>query len=1600
MDTSLPELGCLIPAPPAAHHALGTLHGLVLPHRQQRPRQCAAAEAGRPGKGKRKDCTPRLTLQQKRQRHAGGVVGAVDEDQRGECATLTTGLYAWSARVQAADEREAARLVAEKENRERELFAVMLAHPGRWGGGGLEHRSPAIVAEVLLNQAKTATSDHTSSLRTAVACYAFDLISPCFLPSHQSLLLSIKRELYSAIFAEPTPICAAPFAAPVASPPPPSLELVLGTQAASAHRYMGSRFHFEKYQEAHFEARRWRALCARLALTSSRVHGVLAKGLVNSLRPFVSTVFRAWKGHVRHKKIAARLAASAQKQDAAVALQREKRVVFLHWRLQVGQAKFSRLSEMDAGLRTQLDFAKGEVAAMCFRSDGHLATIDHLRNELATCSSNLLAEKRKNCTARSIVREDQRASIAQVTADFRNLVVVVKRTLHLFRDLVNQTSLADIPDDRVSPGSLLPALANFPAPGLHTAPSFASAKAAPPCPADDDSCGNTEKDFTCGTPAASTIRGWTRDTDLNLTASVVIDAPTADGEGGVLRRRPEQKEGGGGGLTSRDTEELVLAWARAIVERSGLATAGKKPLSNFGRDWVDGEYYIIVLNHLSPSTCHLYGLQEPVLAKRYELVIKAAVELNLSVTPLASDLARGVSDVNFMLLADLFRLYGSRALARRERRAKDAALAATPPPPRQQQQPPPPPPDDASADGSPAFPGPAFKTPLVESLPHGTRPPPPQQPPGPGEASLAGAEKGASKQPGPRGAGPVEAVAAKPSGPPNAAADACGSSVRLQKNPVHAEPTTGGQGSSHGAKSSDSHLPGVASPGSSSNFADTGGNSVRLHKAPVHPEPTTSDHGLSQGPRRTDHGPKSPDSRQPGAAPPVSSSNSDSADTGAPARPELPTSDHGLSQGPRRTDQGSKSSGSPSNPADSRGGVTAGQHPNATANAATASDHESPAREPGADRPAPAGVPPRPANPPPEGRAQPRGEGRAADSRGGVTAGQHPKATAAASGHESPARQPGADRPSPANPPPEGPAQPRGEESAAAGRGIAAGRGSGASLFAPGPGGAHPAGLPERGASPPLPEGGPPHDGSHPGEGRREQARAFHGADPGDPDAPPPPEGARSPPCSRPAFEQSARGGDEPHATPRQPAADSPVGLGGQGDDGWGGVVGRGLVSSEVLREFEEEEMLRDKEHGPGTGGLAESAGGPGESTLDRAAFLELGDVALLYQECKSWVDSAEKDLSAARQKAAAWSHATREVDKRVVELRVARASGRPVEIVDEREKTKFTKLSKHRLKDIAARYSVSQQQALAPSVVPATFDSMVQTSSSVLLENYQDLKRVFDYYRSLSSTAHAPLPDAAGMHLSKFWKFCSDIKCVDRDLSKAAISQIFTKANAAEGMPVDDASNDLADNPNTELVPAEFAESVVRLADARMPGLPRLEQRVAAFLKEHVVPNAAKADVSRFKSEIYERPIQRVLSRYSSDLSKVFLHYASADKKSAKSNTINFIEFTKLLSDCNLLTPPLDQAAALTIFVAMQDDQFVDDDNDEEEYVFHEFLEALVACTVYRHPCPYVPLDNRLEHFITANVLTFLRPRFKQMGIKFDPELRIVPMAATLVDE
>ncbi|KAK3258269.1 hypothetical protein CYMTET_32678, partial [Cymbomonas tetramitiformis] len=295
-----------------------------------------------------------------------------------------------------------------------------------------------------------------------------------------------------------------------------------------------------------------------------------------------------------------------------------------------------------------------------------------------------------------------------------------------------------------------------------------------------------------------------------------------------------------------------------------------------------------------------------------------------------------------------------------------------------------------------------------------------------------------------------------------------------------------------------------------------------------------------------------------------------------------------------------------------------------------------------------------------------------------------------------------------------------------------------------------------------------------------------------------------------------------------------------------------------------------------------------------------------------------------------------------------------------------YTVVYPSKMRDVFAKEGIKDEQAQADEL--AGLKSTLETHQLLL-------KQTFRYYSCISGK------NAMTMTGPEFNKLVKDCNLIDQDMSKAkvkltaaAVDIIFQQANKdpEETGGEDDGADDAgtANNPDREFVPEEFTEALIRIAAVKFKDSHKtLAGRLEALILGPMSSEAGRCDTSIFRAMVGLPETQAVLQKHGGHLELIFAHYA-AEEGIVGMGTMSISEYKAFLKDCKIFNDTFNDTAMNVIFGNVLDARGGGGGDDEPELGFGEFLEAVAAIVQYRMCNPYQPFPQRLDNFITRNII------------------------------
>ena len=334
-----------------------------------------------------------------------------------------------------------------------------------------------------------------------------------------------------------------------------------------------------------------------------------------------------------------------------------------------------------------------------------------------------------------------------------------------------------------------------------------------------------------------------------------------------------------------------------------------------------------------------------------------------------------------------------------------------------------------------------------------------------------------------------------------------------------------------------------------------------------------------------------------------------------------------------------------------------------------------------------------------------------------------------------------------------------------------------------------------------------------------------------------------------------------------------------------------------------------------------------------------------------------------------------------------SRGNGRPITLLDRRslrERRAFTELSvtinekgRHKEGTLAHRFSLEKNPR-----------KELQEVMEILAHNYEDLKRVYRHYCSSK-------PGAGGtMDLAEFGMLMFDIKLPPKIFPVSAIEDIFKLTNR---------TSEASAKYDLELEAREYIEALLRVASrlyskqsvafgepSDTQNLLTLSELFNAFLESKLLPYACRSDAHRFRAELKDDSVKGIFRRHRDQLQKLFKTYAKGD------GAMDTNEFLKFVRDRQLINNSFSEEEFYNVFNKVQDEEGafhaavgslgLDEHGHDEgikgfklssklrkldqELSYTEFLEGIAAIAIYKDPDPYVPLKQKIDTFLTQDIL------------------------------
>ncbi|GMF12626.1 unnamed protein product [Phytophthora lilii] len=159
-------------------------------------------------------------------------------------------------------------------------------------------------------------------------------------------------------------------------------------------------------------------------------------------------------------------------------------------------------------------------------------------------------------------------------------------------------------------------------------------------------------------------------------------------------------------------------------------------------------------------------------------------------------------------------------------------------------------------------------------------------------------------------------------------------------------------------------------------------------------------------------------------------------------------------------------------------------------------------------------------------------------------------------------------------------------------------------------------------------------------------------------------------------------------------------------------------------------------------------------------------------------------------------------------------------------------------------------------------------------------------------------------------------------------------------------------------------------------------------FVDNFILPFAFRSDADLFRHQIEDATIRRLLIKYADDLRNLYDRYAVEDPKHKNTaERVTAFTFIQCLLDRGVLDMTLTSDKVLGILSKVlrsiksaapsgpsQDSPFLSAKaggraGEDDDVMYPEFEEALIAVACHKFPDPYISLESRVEKFFSVYI-------------------------------
>jgi hypothetical protein len=204
-------------------------------------------------------------------------------------------------------------------------------------------------------------------------------------------------------------------------------------------------------------------------------------------------------------------------------------------------------------------------------------------------------------------------------------------------------------------------------------------------------------------------------------------------------------------------------------------------------------------------------------------------------------------------------------------------------------------------------------------------------------------------------------------------------------------------------------------------------------------------------------------------------------------------------------------------------------------------------------------------------------------------------------------------------------------------------------------------------------------------------------------------------------------------------------------------------------------------------------------------------------------------------------------------------------------------------------------------------------------------------------------------------------------------------KGTRNEALPYSDDEDNELDSDTEEKDRKQQVAAAAALAALASDKSKKAVDRMKRLLIDNVKKHAHVVDIDSFKTKFADEDVQSVLVKRRRWLLGKFREYCAGDGAQASSSsqamyTMNLVEWNQFLKEHMMFDHRFKNRMSATVFVCAQAPHAMDEAGSLEdalesnqELIYQEFLEAIVALAHFRLPDPFVPLSSRVSTMLDA---------------------------------